>query len=244
MLCISLVAPAAAFAQSTDTSAQIAALLAEIQLLEQQMTSFTQGSASPSQPLQLQTQPARTETVCPVISRTLSLGVSGGDVTSLQQFLAQEGYLGSSTGHFDVTTQSAVAAWQEKNGVVSGGSAATTGLGVVGPKTRAAIAGSCNVNPAYAGSQSSCLPTLPPVQECSTGWQPVADSSGCVEYYQCSIPLPGAASTSASATTTLAATSTAPTVSCPTVAKPQCSGSVIPFYTSQNGCVLSYECVL
>lgn len=76
------------------------------------------------------------------ITRTLDLGSTGADVTELQTFLADEGLLARTdiTGRFNITTENAVKAFQRREGIVSSGTARTTGYGVVGPQTRAAIA--------------------------------------------------------------------------------------------------------
>ncbi|PIR69345.1 MAG: hypothetical protein COU47_03170 [Candidatus Niyogibacteria bacterium CG10_big_fil_rev_8_21_14_0_10_46_36] len=74
--------------------------------------------------------------------RSLSYGVSGDDVVSVQKQLISFGYLavGKSTGYFGPLTDTAVKTFQCDHNVVCSGSSATTGYGVVGPKTRAALA--------------------------------------------------------------------------------------------------------
>ncbi len=76
--------------------------------------------------------------------RTLARGANGDDVTVLQRFLAKA-YTNfpASTGYFGPITEQAVQEWQSEHSVVSSGSPATTGWGVVGAKTRAAIAKAC-----------------------------------------------------------------------------------------------------
>ena len=84
---------------------------------------------------------------CPRIGRTLKPGMSGDDVLRLQQFLATDRSVypeASATGYYGVLTQAAVQRWQIKNNIVSTGSAETTGFGVVGPRTAAAIALQCS----------------------------------------------------------------------------------------------------
>ena len=81
---------------------------------------------------------AYAQTACP----TLSLGSSGPAVTALQQFFvsAYSNFPQSDvTGHFGPITQNAVAEWQSSHGIVTSGTPATTGYGVVGPKTAAAM---------------------------------------------------------------------------------------------------------
>jgi N-acetylmuramoyl-L-alanine amidase len=233
--------PLFAAAQTTGSTSNISALLAELQQLEQQITSLA-GSSSAA--VSATTPAASTSAsasvsgpMCPTLYRTLSIGASGTDVASLQTFLAESGFFNAqATGYFGSITQASVASWQESKGVVSGGDANSTGLGVVGPKTRAAISTSCSGG-TTASTQTQCLSVSPPSTECPTGWQPVADSAGCTEYYQCTISLPNAATTTSSATVSA-------TTSCPVVQQPICSGTVTPFQTSSNGCVTAYECVL
>jgi peptidoglycan hydrolase-like protein with peptidoglycan-binding domain len=98
---------------------------------------------------------------CVTLTRNLSLGSRGADVTKLQQFLAWEYsnfYPSYVTGYFGPTTQAAVKQWQREHNIVSSGSPWTTGWGAVGPKTRAAIAAACgatHVNGANPGQSSS-----------------------------------------------------------------------------------------
>lgn len=80
---------------------------------------------------------------CPVFRRSLSVGISGSDVTALQAYLNAQGYLSvSPTGYFGPLTQSAVARWQAKGGVaVPGGS----GSGIFGPLSRGYFMRSCGI---------------------------------------------------------------------------------------------------
>jgi hypothetical protein len=83
---------------------------------------------------------------CPALSRTLYRGSRGADVTALQQFLMTQftNFTGSYvTGYYGVNTEGAIKQWQHGHGVVSSGSPSTTGWGVVGAKTRAAIMAVC-----------------------------------------------------------------------------------------------------
>lgn len=92
---------------------------------------------------------------CLNLTRTLTIGSSNvagppnGEVSRLQSFLAKEGVYPSMviTGQFDQATSDAVQKWQSTHGI----SITTPGVGVVGPKTRAAMAENCapvaNVNP-------------------------------------------------------------------------------------------------
>ena len=72
---------------------------------------------------------------------SLSFGSSGPRVIALQNFLANEytNFPTPPTGYFGPITQAAVKQWQCENGIVCSGTAATTGYGVVGPRTAAAM---------------------------------------------------------------------------------------------------------
>jgi peptidoglycan hydrolase-like protein with peptidoglycan-binding domain len=92
---------------------------------------------------------------CIALTHTMSRGstdaTSGGDVSKLQAFFGI-----TPTGYFGAQTQSLVQNWQAAHGVVSSGSAATTGFGVVGAKTRAAMAcsGITSTTPSPTPTQS------------------------------------------------------------------------------------------
>src|SRR3989344_5292717 len=69
--------------------------------------------------------------------RPLTFGLSGADVTALQQQLISRGYLSASaTGYFGPATLAAVKKFQCGNGIICSGAA----YGTVGPATRAALA--------------------------------------------------------------------------------------------------------
>lgn len=225
--------PLSVGAQSTGTSAQIAALLAQIAQLQAQIQNL-QGATSTQAQSPAQSASTSSYTgVCPSLTRNLSQGASGADVANLQAFLAGQGiFKGSVTAYFGPLTATAVGQWQESHGVVTGGTASSTGFGIVGPKTRAAIAVSCGV----VSGPTQCIPTQPPLTLCSTTWQPVKDANGCTMYYQCVISLPTGGSSSAATTTSGG--------SCPFVQKPTCSGTISPFTTNSNGCVTAYVCTV
>lgn len=129
-------APVAASAITADeAAAQTQALLLQVQQLQQQLSANANATA--------QTQPAAPSgaIACVSLGQTLRFGSRGTDVTKLQQFLASQGLLASDsiTGYFGNLTQTAVQKWQASHNIVSSGSPETTGWGVVGPKTRAAI---------------------------------------------------------------------------------------------------------
>ncbi|MBI2035350.1 MAG: peptidoglycan-binding protein [Candidatus Liptonbacteria bacterium] len=87
---------------------------------------------------------------CLNLTKNLYFGLSDAatseEVTKLQRYLAADPTLypeGLVTGYFGSLTQTAVRRFQARNGIVSSGSPATTGYGVLGPKTRAAILLKC-----------------------------------------------------------------------------------------------------
>ncbi len=115
-----------------ELQAQLTALMAQIQVLQQGGTQ-TQ-TATPSAP---GTSPAQ----CPKLARTLARGMRGSDVTLLQRFLIQQGHLvvGNDSGFFGALTEAAVKKYQCKHMSICSGTPATTGHGLVGAKTRAAL---------------------------------------------------------------------------------------------------------
>lgn len=128
---------------------------------------------------------------CLSLGRTLRLGMSGEDVAKLQQLLIKAGLLaeGKATGYFGALTEAAVEKWQAAQGIVSSGDAASTGFGVVGPKTRTAILTVCKseVIAARAASARSCPvePSVPSASACTGSWQKGLDAGGCVTGYEC-----------------------------------------------------------
>ncbi len=85
-----------------------------------------------------------------VSARTLSSGLSGTDVKTLQTQLISRGYLSASaTGYFGPATLAAVKKFQCDNKIVCSGSS----FGIVGPKTQAAL--SLSTSSGQAGTDSS-----------------------------------------------------------------------------------------
>ncbi len=75
------------------------------------------------------------------ITRTLRTGMTGSDVSALQEFLMARSYLSidKSTGYFGPLTRAAVRAYQCEKLQVCSGDEGSTGYGQVGPKTRATL---------------------------------------------------------------------------------------------------------
>lgn len=132
------------FATSTSTTTtpvatdqtivqRVAALLVQIQQLQALLAKLKGGSTV------VPTPPQTKATVtyngkCPVLSRMLSRGMRGDDVTALQKFFMTQ-YKDYTTkyvtGLFGPTTEAALKQWQSEHGIER--------TGMLGPKTRAAI---------------------------------------------------------------------------------------------------------
>jgi hypothetical protein len=128
---------------------------------------------------------------CPSLSRTLQRTSEGADVRSLQQYLVSGGYLTAEpTGYFGTLTEKALQDFQTKVGLVSSGSPASTGWGVLGPKTRAAIAQRCGGTTATSPTTSvvaSACATAPafPAELCVGTWQKLMSATSCHVGWQC-----------------------------------------------------------
>lgn len=139
-----LVAPATTLAQSSNIAAvdaAIARLWDQIRELQTRIQAIGRPASA----------------MCVVLSRTLRLGASdkttNGEVSDLQTFLVSLGYLQHSvTGYYGYLTMQAVQEYQKANGIVISGIPGVNGYGVVGPRTRKAMA---------CGSRSS--QTSPPI---------------------------------------------------------------------------------
>ncbi len=148
VLCAStFLIPFAASAQTatanTDLQTQAQALLAQVAQLQAQLATQGGGAATTG----TGAGAASGSAACPNIGRILKKGSTGPDVTRLQQFLAGDSSIypeGNISGYYGALTEAAVKRWQTKYNVVSSGSAATTGFGMVGPRTAAAIALLCS----------------------------------------------------------------------------------------------------
>ena len=136
--------PSGAHAQSAaDLQAQAEALLQKVAQLQAQLIASQNTGQS-----------VTASNTCPKIGRTLKVGSSGDDVKNLQQFLATDPSIypeGMVTGYYGALTQKAVERWQIKYNIVSSGTPETTGFGVVGPRTAAAIALLCSGVPSGPG---------------------------------------------------------------------------------------------
>lgn len=132
------------YSTTPSSNSTLAALEAQLQSLLSEINALEGNSGSVS--TNVSGAPAyNVSGSCPQIGRVLSLGSSGSDVTSLQQFLATNvGYSGGASGYFGAQTQTAVEQYQSQNNIISYGTPDTTGYGVVGPRTAAAIRLACS----------------------------------------------------------------------------------------------------
>ena len=135
---------------------------------------------------------------CPALSRALTRGASGTDVTALQQFLITQGVLSadSATGYYGPLTEKGVQTLQKTKNLVTSGTAATTGFGFVGPKTRTLISSLCSGAVSPAAVKAHVVPKLrnpncpqvplPTGKSCTGKWKEVRDTiKGCTASWQC-----------------------------------------------------------
>jgi len=182
-------APAFASAQSVDaTIAEVQSLLAQITQLQLQLQQTQTGTPSTPATNPAPGAPPSGGGVCLAFTHTLSRGNSGADVLALQNFLIAQGFLSadSATGFFGAHTEAAVQQFQASKNIVSSGAPGTTGYGLVGSRTRAALQQNCAPTPVP-------LPTCPlapvPDTPCLGTWSAITDTNGCTHSWQCSVPL-------------------------------------------------------
>lgn len=196
---------------SAEIDAQINLLVEQITTLQNKIQQYPRTPA-PTTPTQTTVSTQSSGSVpktCPVIDRTLSLGMNGIDVRGLQEFLSYEELLSKTAinGYFDLQTQQAVQKWQTSHGIVSSGTAGTTGYGAVGPRTRALIQLNCALGPkttvltprtATDPAPASCPVAPRPITSCTSGWKAVTDYYGCTTSYTCSTSRSGSTSSATS----------------------------------------------
>ncbi len=149
----SVISPKTISAQTAAQQAFTESLLAIIAQLQQQLAILL----------------AQQNSNCTTLTRDLYIGLNDagtlGEVSKLQKFLKAQGDYTYPTisGFFGAATQQAVQRFQSRVGIISGGSPASTGWGVVGPATRAKIkAVGCSVP---AVPVVPVIPTAPVVPE-------------------------------------------------------------------------------
>lgn len=135
---------------STNTNSAVASLEAEVQSLIAEINSI-EGSSGVASTGVSGAAAYTSGGSCPQIGRVLSVGTTGSDVLSLQEFLG----VSPATGYYGTITQAAVEQWQAANNIISYGTPATTGYGVVGPRTASAIRLACSEGQTGISSGSS-----------------------------------------------------------------------------------------
>lgn len=100
-------------------------------------------------PVVAQSVPVTAPKLHGMITKLLKRGMTSAEVLTLQQILNMDadtmitasgaGSPGRETKLFGLLTEKAVQKFQKKYGIISSGSPATTGFGIVGPKTRAKL---------------------------------------------------------------------------------------------------------
>lgn len=115
-----------------------------------------------------------------LFSRSLFRGVEGEDVRKLQEFFAKDTTVypeGLITGYYGLLTEKAVQRWQAKEGIVSSGTADTTGFGRIGPKTRAKLNELLARATASSVSQQESQKESPPVEDRVTTISPEQETA-------------------------------------------------------------------
>lgn len=137
-----------ASAQTLDgLQTQLQQLLARIADLTNQLNILKAQEGGNTMPTPTQSIGAQ-HRVCSVLSRNLSQGMSGQDVTALQEFLRDQGHFSADvTGYFGPVTAAAVARWQASQGLEA--------VGVVGPLTRERIKKWCGGGSGSTGKFSA-----------------------------------------------------------------------------------------
>ncbi|MDB5238210.1 MAG: protein of unknown function with transrane region [Candidatus Kaiserbacteria bacterium] len=174
---------------SDELRSQINTLLAQIVLLQQKIVANATTPSTTTTAISTSTTASTapsTGVVCPVFNLTLSHGSRGEAVTALQKFLATKGFLvtDGATGFFGDLTESAVRNFQAQQGIMSSGSAATTGWGTVGKLTSAAIVRVCSATPATP-TASSCSYNPIPTTSCNGTWTPSFSADNCITSWKC-----------------------------------------------------------
>jgi len=162
-----LSAPFLAAAQVTAAPPNLLeTLLAQVAALQEQLDTLKKARGAEHSSAPSSVPPAQ----CIDLAYNLGVddtdGVTNGEVTKLQQFLAlfpdvyPEARI---TGYFGPATERAIQRWQRLKNIVSSGDAESTGFGFVGRKTRAALACTSPVEiPPEVTPLPAPAPTPPP----------------------------------------------------------------------------------
>jgi peptidoglycan hydrolase-like protein with peptidoglycan-binding domain len=256
LLAAVLIGPSLVYAQVTSLQQEVESLLTQIAAVTASATPSTTASASmQSTRSSMSTSNNSTQggIICPTFIHALLLGSSGTDVANLQGFLAQNPLIYPErrvTAYFGMLTQDAVKRWQSAYHVVSSGSPTTTGYGVVGTRTAAAMSASCTSHTSSSANQTGnmvtnstqqalCPIASQPATPCAGTWSPLTNATGCTIAWQCAAPLPGAVTAVQTSSSVSAVPST-----CPIYTLPLCTGGVDQWLgMGSNGCNLGYQCI-
>lgn len=180
LLVVAMPVSAATGMSATELRAEIARLTRVADSIRAQLTGLGNnpntvqaGTTDPNQVVY--------NSVCMQTSLRMKRGDSGGSVKTLQYFLVQQGVYSADlvTGYFGPATEAGVQRWQAANGVVSYGTPATTGFGLVGPGTLRAMHAGCPGG-VYAGASGSLTGPI-------TTPQVVVPAGVSVEHYTLSL---------------------------------------------------------
>lgn len=127
-------------ALTSAQSSTIAELRKKIEELVSQIAHLQKQSPQSKEKPSIPPAPFSTHPVCSALTRSLSQGMRGADVESLQEFLRTEGHFSEkATGYYGPLTAQAVAKWQTAQNITS--------LGIFGPRSRARIIEWCATSP-------------------------------------------------------------------------------------------------
>lgn len=127
--------------------------------------------------------------IAATLNRSLDLGMSGSDVSSLQAYLKNDVTVypsGLVTGYYGQLTKAAIERFQTARGIVSSGTPASTGYGRVGPTTRAvlnqAIDGGVVMNTGDSAPSINSVSISTTNNSASISWNTNENSSAVVYY--------------------------------------------------------------
>ena len=132
-----------------DIQKQIRELLLKVAELTKQLNILQGNDSSDS----VSAVPPFKHRICSVIYRNLALGTTGDDVSSVQEFLREQGYLSAeATGYFGPLTANAVARWQAAEGV--------SAVGAFGPLSRERVKVFCGTADRFSATPQRGLAPL------------------------------------------------------------------------------------
>ncbi|HEY4516599.1 MAG TPA: peptidoglycan-binding domain-containing protein [Candidatus Paceibacterota bacterium] len=154
-LIASLGAPIAASALTVgDLKTQLNDLLEQVRVLQIKIADLVSQQATSTTTVTI--PPSSNARICTVLYRNLSQGAQGADVSGLQEFLHDGGYLSvGATGYYGALTLQAVAKWQTSEGV--------SALGIFGPLSRERVKVWCGQQVGVGNTTTLCTTEYAPV---------------------------------------------------------------------------------